>query len=196
MEGIVRLFFVALKYLISHWGLLLTLIVLAFLIQKVRFLPSILAFVVNLATDAVNWIVEGVTSGLTAGTGFLVGALLGFILTAGPSVIMGFLWVSIILGSAANVILRVLTIPFAFIFGFVWGYFPLPLPIEFGMESLGSKPGPSNILCIAVIIGAILIPVIFGFLFWLIATTFGPSGAFAASDFCTWINDLLVMISS
>ncbi len=185
MEAVVRLFFVILKFLINHWGLFLTLMIASFLVQKMRYLPSLIAFIANLATDGMS--ILGDT--LSLGTGVIATLLLGFI----PSAFIGFMWVSIIMGSTANMILRVITIPFALVFGFVWGYLPLPLPIEFGMETLGGKPVAANIMCIVLIVATIFLPFVLGILFTILGSFLG---FFTGQEVCTWINDLLVMISS
>ncbi len=185
MEAIVRLFFVILKFLINHWGWFLTLMILSFLVQKMRYLPSLLGFIVNLATDGMSILGDA----LSLGTGVIVTLLLGAI----PSAIIGFMWVSIIMGSSANMILRVITIPFALVFGFVWGYLPLPLPIEFGMESLGSKPAAANIMCIVLIVATIFLPLLLGVLFTILGSFIG---FFSGQEVCMWINDLLVILSN
>ncbi len=136
-EAFVRLFFVTIKVLFENWGWALTFLALGLFLSRIP-------FVLGLVGDVFNFIADTFTS-LLAGT--IIGSLFtGALAAAG----LGIFWTALVIGSRANIALRIAAAPFAFLAGAVYGLIPIPIPTPITMAldwGLKQKESTANIIC-------------------------------------------------
>jgi len=155
VEAVIRLFFVLIKSFISHWGLILTLLVLGFIMRKVPFLVSGIAFVLVTVLDLFATV--------------LLETIIGTIIFLGmSSIILSFFFGLLCLSSKQNPIVKILMFPFYLLLGAILGIIPFAQSAIFIVEQLaGGKSLVEQILFIAfplivVIILLIVLPLFFG----------------------------------
>jgi len=125
VAGLIRLFAVQLKFVLYNWGWAITFLVGVFLLSRIPLVAEMVA-------DAVDWVSDVFAQALAA-TGI---GLVGSFISGGVSgMLVGFVWVYIGLQSQANFILKIVTIPFFFLTGFIIGllpnnFFGIPVPLS------------------------------------------------------------------
>lgn len=178
VEVTIRLIITILIYLARHWGLTLTFLVATYFLSKIKWLPSILA-----------WIANNIGDLFAEATGFL-----GVLGTALTSIFLGFMWVAVILNANTYFILKIITLPFAFIAGYIWGVLPTgPLsfaPITLIVEGFTKNETLATITCAVIIVGTIFLPLLISILLGIIGSWLGIT-----EPACSYLNTVIASMA-
>lgn len=119
LELLIRTFASLLKFFISNWFMvLLALAITSIIVKRIGpLMIGLLAFLINLGIDSLF----GLSFGLSTPISFTM------------SIVVGFLWASLILFSPVNSLIKLLNMPFMFLIGLLWGFLPLPFPIPLAL---------------------------------------------------------------
>lgn len=171
MEALLRLFFLIIRFMWEHmvWSGLILLVV--GMLNRKGLLISVLAFIANLIGDTLS------------STFFGAFLLFGVVFS---SLFIGLIWVTLLLNSPMNIFVRIVLAPFFFVFGFIWGIVPLPIPLSIGINYILNQRGVNIIACISMIVLILMVIIIgssAGFLGWI------------SEYLCMWINEALKWLS-
>jgi hypothetical protein len=137
-------------FLFKHWGWSLTFIIIIFVLRKIPFvLGGIATFLDFISDTALATIIPIIFSTIaTGGLMSFLGLAEGVLVLLFASLI-GLLWVGIVLSSKANIILRILALPGAFLTGIVMTFIPyISLPSHMAFEYFVKNRQTANIMCI------------------------------------------------
>ncbi len=119
LELLIGTFASLLKFFIGNWFMvLLALAITSIIVRKVGpVIVGLLAFLIDFAVDSLF----GLSFGFSAPISLTM------------SLVIGFLWASLILFSPINPLIKILNMPFMFLIGLVWGFLPLPFPVPLAL---------------------------------------------------------------
>ncbi len=137
-EGVIRFFFVLVKFMAVNWGWTITvLLALAVVIR-------LLSMVKEWAAPSIGFLAETADKITDFGVITAIGTVPSLII---GGVGVGLLWVGILSVSKANIVFKIIMIPFFFFGGFIIGMIPDVIPFSIGLGFLMKYKISANVFC-------------------------------------------------
>lgn len=121
---LVHLVATASYFAFKNWGWSITIIIISILLARFKFVAGILS-------DVINWLGDLVTT-FELFSGGIFAFFGGIFVTGLMSFLVGVLWTIFVVTSKAHIVLKIVSVPFAFALGIIYGVIAIPIPLPIG----------------------------------------------------------------